>query len=103
MFESRSDPSKRFWRISRYHHRKDEILAEIQVSHISDRNLVAMMKTLLSRISLTDNEIISYHLTKGRTNKHQEHFIVHWETSKDPISCLVVSGSSTISAQVVMP
>jgi hypothetical protein len=102
MIVSRPDPKRRYWRIIRYYHGQDDVVAEIQTTHITNQGLIGLMRMILAKSALTEDEIIVTHL-RGNVKRHFEHMPVNWHRSSDAISCHVHSGSSWVSASVVIP
>jgi hypothetical protein len=92
----------RFWRITMMNRHKESVLAEIPTTHITEGQLITLLKTLYSKHFLTDNEIVDSHVRKN-TNRYRNLIPVHPYHSHDPISYMLPSGGDWVHAIVVRP
>src|SRR5438874_12941731 len=92
----------RFWRITMMKRHEESVVAEIPTSHITEGQLITLLKTLYAKHFLTDTETVDSHVRK-KTKRYRNLIPVHSYLSQDPISYVLPSGGDWVHAIVCWP
>ena len=98
----RRKPSGRYWRITLMYRGKEDHIADIPITHITNEQLRTLMRMLFAKRTLTDQEIVRSHLRKS-IKRHSNLLNIVDYFSEDLTKYTLSDGSNWVDSVVVRP